>query len=166
MTKSEQLQFAVKLLLQQRWAALATVDEAGNPAASMVAYATDTGGGCLYLHLSTLAAHGRALQQHPNAALVISEGDSGHGDPQQLARLSLQGECRPLTAQAEDYAAAKQCYLTRLPQAAQLFDFSDFKLFQFTIRRLRYVGGFGQAYSYRGEEFQAQLSQAVAPSPN
>ncbi len=157
MAKSEHQQKAAELLLRQRWAALATVDENSLPAASMVAYATDIEQGCLYLHLSTLASHSRHLLQRPAASLVISEGDDGDGDPQQLARLSLRGECTALEMDAEGYVTAKQCYLERLPHAEVLFSFSDFVLFRFTIKQLRFIGGFGSAFSYQGEKFAAAL---------
>jgi putative heme iron utilization protein len=157
--KSEYRQQIAVMLQQQRWAALATVDEAGLPAASMVAYATDTAQGCLYLHLSALAAHTRELLQQPAAALVISECDAGSGDPQQLARLSLRGVCEPIVRDATGYAEARQCYLRRLPDAERLFGFGDFMLLRFEITAARFVGGFGQAHSYRGEEICALLRE-------
>lgn len=159
MAKREHRERIARLLLQQRWAALATLDEAGLPAASMVAYATDRGQGCLYLHLSALAAHTRELLRQPAAALVIGECDAGSGDPQQLARLSLRGVCEPIVREAAGYEGAKGCYLQRLPDAAQLFGFGDFMLLRFEIVAARFVGGFGQAHSYRGEEIRALLRE-------
>jgi pyridoxine/pyridoxamine 5'-phosphate oxidase len=66
--KSEHRQQIAAMLQQYRWAALATVDVAGRPAVSMVACALDTEQGCIYLHLSGLAAHTKELLRQPAAA--------------------------------------------------------------------------------------------------
>ena len=145
------------MLKQQRWAALATVDSEGLPAASMAAYALDVEQACLYLHLSGLAAHTKELLIQPVAGLVIGECDSAGGDPQQLARLSLRLHCGELVRESDDYLMAKRCYLQRLPDAEQLFGFADFKLFKAVIDGARFVGGFGQAHSYRGDEISDLL---------
>ncbi len=158
MAKSDHLEQIASMVRGQRWAALATVDEAGLPGASMVAYAVDTQLGCLYLHLSALAAHTKELLRQPAAALVISECDSGSGDPQQLARLTLRVQGEVIERSGIEYEGAKQCYLQRLPDAEQLFGFSDFRLFRLGVKGGRFVGGFGQAHSYRGEEL-VQLLQ-------
>lgn len=152
------MQIAI-LLQQNRWAALATVDEAGVPAASMVAYAVDTHQGCLYLHLSALAAHTKALVRSKAAALVIGECDKGSGDPQQLPRLSLRAGCEVIGRDAYDYEVAQRCYLERLPDAQRLFSFGDFMLFRLNIEAARFVGGLGQAHSYRGEEIVRLMQQ-------
>jgi putative heme iron utilization protein len=159
--KSEYHEQIARMVQQQRWAALATVDEAGLPAASMVAYALDQGPGCLYLHLSGLAAHTRELLQQPAAALVISECDTGGGDPQQLARLTLRGVCGVIERDAGGYGEARRCYLQRLPDAERLFGFSDFILFRFELTGARFVAGFGQAHSYRGEEMRPLLQREM-----
>jgi putative heme iron utilization protein len=155
--KSDHLKQIAAMLQQHRWVALATVGERGQPAASMVAYAVDAGQGCLYLHLSGLAAHTKELCKRPAAGMVISECDSGNGDPQQLARLSLHGSCEVIAREEPGYVAAKQCYLQRLPDAEPLFNFGDFILFRFVVEGARFVGGFGQAHSYRQEEIRRLL---------
>jgi putative heme iron utilization protein len=38
-----------------------------------------------------------------------------------------------------------------------LFGFGDFMLFRFEMAGARFVGGFGQKYSYRGEDIRALL---------
>lgn len=157
MAKSEHLGQIRKMLLGHRWVALATVDEQGLPAASMVACAPGTEEGVLYLHLSGLAAHTRELRRQPRASLVLGECDTGEGDPQQLARLTLHGRCSAIAPDDIGYAAAKGCYLRRLPDAERLFGFGDFILFRFEMVGGRFVGGFGQAHSYSGEELRQLL---------
>jgi putative heme iron utilization protein len=90
---------------------------------------------------------------------VIGECDEGSGDPQRLARLSLRGYGGVITPDDAAYVAARQCYLQRLPDAEQRFGFADFMLFRFAIESARFVGGFGQAHSYRGEEIRSMLLQ-------
>lgn len=124
----------------------------------MVAYAPDERRGAVYLHLSQLAAHSRNLQRHPDASLVISETDSGEGDPQQLARATLYGQASLLRPGEPGYEEARHCYLQRLPTAEPLFGFADFRLYRFAIRKARFVGGFAQAHSYSAEELDKGLS--------
>ncbi len=115
----------------------------------MVAYALDEQYPALYLHLSHLAAHSRNLLDQPEASLVISEADSGTGDPQQLARATLYGQVTPFQRDDEDYSQARHTYLDRLPTAEPMFEFTDFRLFRFNIHKVRFVGGFAQAHSYK-----------------
>ncbi len=152
--RSAQLPRLVELVHTQRWAALATLDPDGQPFASMVAYAVNPEGGLL-LHLSRLAAHTRHLEARPRVALVISEADCGHGDPQTLARVTLQGEVRRVDPEAADYATDRAAYLARLPDAEPLFSFGDFALFCITPTAARLVGGFAQAFSYPAGELGA-----------
>lgn len=161
MNENSQLARLLQLLRSKRWAALATVDEAAMPLASMVAYTCSEDAGVLYLHLSRLAAHTTNLLASGKAALTVSEADSGTGDPQQLARVSLQCSVSVVERDSEEYAAAKLRYLQRLPDAAQLFDFPDFLLFRCAIGSARFVGGFAQARSFSA----ADLRCAVGLSP-
>lgn len=161
MKKSEQLPRLISLLQHYRWAALATNDNKGKPEASMVAYALDHRHPTLYLHLSHLASHSRNLDHRPDASLVISEPDSGIGDPQQLARVTLSGRVTRLQREEPAYEDAKQCYLQRLPTAVQLFDFADFRLFRFAIDKARFVGGFAQAHNYDSADLE-QIWRAIS----
>lgn len=135
----------VQLLRSQRWGALATADASALPMASMVGYVTGGDASVVYLHLSRLAAHTTNLLANPQAALVVSEADDGAGDPQQLARLTLQGQTQVVTRDSAEYGAARERYLQRLPAAARLFDFPDFLLFRLDVASARFVGGFAQA---------------------
>lgn len=161
MNDNAQIQRLLRLLHAQRWAALATVDARGMPLASMVGYVGGEDAGVIYLHLSRLAAHTGNLLASGKAALSISEQDSGAGDPQQLARVSLQGEVNVIARDNGEYATAKARYLQRLPDAAQLFDFPDFLLFRLDITSARFVGGFAQARSFSA----ADLRRAYAINP-
>lgn len=144
-----------RLLQGQRWGCLGTL-EGGHPALSWVACALD-GQGALLLHLSRLARHTRNLLVDGRVSLALTEPDDGRGDPQTLARITLDGVVEPLAGDNEAYHAARQCYLARLPDAEMLFGFKDFSLFKLTPQTARYVEGFGSSHRLTAEQLQALL---------
>lgn len=144
-----------RLVRERRWAALATSDAAGNPMASMVGYVPGDSAAVIYLHLSRLAAHTGNLLATGKAALVIGEDDDGNGDPQELARVTLQGSTCVVPRDSEEYRHARARYLARLPAAARLFEFPDFILFRLDVETARFVGGFAQARSFSAAELCA-----------
>lgn len=144
----EELAIARALIGSQRWAALSTIDDIGDPMGAMVAYVASPDLSCLLLHISQLSLHTRNLLARPSAALTIGEFDDGQGDPQVLARLNLQGSVIVLERDSTEYGCAKQRYLQRLPHAEQLFGFGDFVMFSFSPEKVHYVGGFARAYRF------------------
>ena len=136
------------LLRRQRWATLATVRD-GQPLAAHVACAVEADLTGVLLHLSKLSAHTRQLLAEPRAALALGEPDDGRPDPQTLARVTLEGTALPLERGGGDWQAARTRYLERLPEAQLWFEFADFTLFRFTVRRARFVGGFANAHTLR-----------------
>jgi len=149
----EEKHHLMHLIRSQRWAALATLAEDG-PLASMVAYVPEPGLGGFLLHLSRLAAHTRNLLQDGRASLVITETDTGEGDPQTLARVSIQARVAVLSRDSEEFSAARAAYIHRLPEAELLFGFSDFVLFRLGPVEARYIGGFARAYTLSGGQLQ------------
>lgn len=149
-----ELRAIARLIGAQRWGALATINDDGAPLASMVAYVPLQGFERLFLHLSNLSQHTRNLLARSAASLVISEPDVGGRDPQTLARISLHGAVEILQRDSDAYSSARELYLQRLPDAEQLFDFSDFVLFCFSCRSAHYVGGFARAYALDLDELR------------
>ena len=143
----------------QRWAALATHGP-GGPLASMVAYACEPDFGGFLLLLSGLSQHTRNLLTSPAASLVISEPDTGAGNPQTLARVSIQGEATPITEDMPGYAEAKAVYEKRLPASSPLLGFEDFSLFRLVPREARFVAGFAQAYTLTAEDLKEEAGPA------
>ncbi len=148
--KSAALIQAKQLLESHRWCAMATIDQQGKPNASMIAYAIGSNG--IYFHLSQLASHSRHLKLSDECSIVISECEQSDSDPQELARLSLSGRIEWIDKISNEYQELSAIYQHRLPDSAPLFEFSDFQLLRFTPIKARYVGGFGKAYSYSGDE--------------
>jgi heme iron utilization protein len=144
----------------RRQAALGTLD-AGAPFVSMVLYALEPRAGAApapLIHVSRLSPHTRQLLADPRASLLIALPDVGEGDPQTLARVTLQCLARPLQPDAPGYAEARGAYLARLPQQEYLFGFPDFLLFRLEPLEARYIGGFAKAFALSAQ----QLAEALA----
>ena len=156
--KPEQQLAVARLIRAQRWAGLATADENGAPQAAMVAYAFNDQFTEFYIHVSQLSTHTKQMLAKPTISLVISEPDTGEGDPQTLARLSISGLVRTIERGSKDYEKAKNAYLNRLPTAEQLFGFGDFVLFALVPESIRFVGGFAQAHSGTNKTLEASAS--------
>lgn len=152
MPSSIQLDIA-RLVLAQRWGALATVQD-GAPLASMVAYAPEPGLSGLLFFLSGLAQHTRSLLAEPRASLVVGAPDSGEGDPQLLPRASLLGRTAEVPREAADFAAAWAIYVARFPDAEMRLALADFRMFRFVAEEVRYVGGFARAVTLSGDELR------------
>lgn len=160
MTKEDRRRL-IRLLTEQRWAALATLDDGGLPAVSFVACVPEPGYGGFLIHVSRLAAHTRHLLARPRAALGISEPDPGKDDPQLLARVTLQGRVEEVTRETPAYDEGRRRYLAHLPQAAPLFGFGDFVLLRMSPDTVRFVGGFARAHSLSGEELRRIAGDAT-----
>ena len=152
---------AVRLVMAQRWAALATLSEDG-PAASMVAYAAEPDLTGLLLFLSGLSEHTQNLINRPRVSLVISEPDSGEGDPQTLARLSIKGTARLVDRAAPEFEDVWRTYAARLPAAAPRIVLGDFSLFRIAVDAAHYVGGFAQAGAIPAERLSAAAREIHA----
>ena len=142
------------LLRASRWAALATVRD-NVPLATWVALAPEDDLGGFLLHLSRLALHTRYLETNPRASLSLTEPDRGAGDPQELARVSLQGYIETIGRESAGYVAARERYLERFPAAAPTFEFTDFALVRFVAEFARYVSGFGRVHRLGPAELHA-----------
>ena len=99
-----------------------------------------------YIHVSRLALHTEHLLRNPRVGLFVSEPDRPGKNPLALRRMNLQGEAALLNAGAPDYAEVKEQYLARFPQAAMMFGFADFSLWELRLHDAHVVLGFGQAY--------------------
>ena len=152
---------AARLVVEERWAALATAGDEG-PSASMVAYAIEPATLALVMHLSGLSAHTRQLLSTPRASLAISRPDPGQGDPQRLPRIGLTVTVQPLEPGSPEHAAASAAYLARFPDASMRFALADFVLFGCSIDAVRYVGGFARAASFDAPTFREALAASVA----
>ena len=149
----------LRQLIQSRMtAALGTLHE-GGPFVSMVPYAVGKAGSFV-LHVSRLAAHTRDMMDDPDVSLLITEPEGSGKMPQALARVTVQGRAHGLERDSEKNTEAREIYLSRFPDSAPLFEFSDFKIFIIEPVSARVIAGFGQAVTITGEELAAVLSAA------
>jgi putative heme iron utilization protein len=157
---NRELTVVLQQLIQGRMiAALGTLHQ-GAPFVSMVPYAVARDGSFV-LHVSRLAAHTRDMLDKPDVSLLITESEASGKMPQALARVMVQGGAQMLDRDSEKSAVAREVYLSRFPDAAPLFEFSDFNMFIIEPVSARVVAGFGQAVTITGEELATALS--VAP---
>ena len=151
MDASQEAQLA-HLVFANRWAALATVKD-GRPFSSYVAYVPDVSGSDdgLLVHVSRLARHTTNLLENSLASLSMSETDDGNGDPQTLARVTLQGSVTVIGRDCGVYHDCREKYIQALPESQQLFSFADFVLFKFSVDQVRFVAGFGKSFTLSSE---------------
>jgi len=147
------------LIRSQRIAAFGTLRD-GVPFVSMVLYAEAGDLSAFYLHLSRLAVHTQALRSDPRVGLMIAQPDTGSGDPQTLARVSIQGEAAVVAKDSPGFGAAKSLYLTKFPASELNFGLGDFDLYEITPHTGRYVADLGKIYDLREEDWKSVTSDA------
>lgn len=134
------------LIRNTRTAALGTIHD-GEPNLAMVAVAIEEDFSAFYIHVSKLGKHTRDMEKDPQVSLLLTEADDGRADPQTLARVAIQGTADVLPRNASDYPRVKNIYLTRFPEAENLFSLGDFNLWRISPRGGRFVAGFARAFN-------------------
>lgn len=144
MMDERETRLLVSLLRDSRVLSLAVLVE-GAPLVGMVPFvAHDDLSGAL-VHVSALARHSRGLAPGAPIGVLVHAHDDGAGDARQLARVSLEGEARPLERGGDDESRARARYLARFPQSENIFALGDFRLVELGFARGRLVGGFAEA---------------------
>jgi putative heme iron utilization protein len=150
---------ALRRLLDTRpVAALATLHR-GEPAVSMVPFVLPPGEMRVFIHVSALATHTRDMEEHPRVSLLVMGEADGAPSPQALPRVALQADAVVLVRGGAEYEAARNAYLGRFPDAAQMFDLGDFSIVALKPVSARLVAGFARAYSLVGEALASWLIQ-------
>ena len=140
-------------------AALGTLHE-GVPFVSMVPYAVASDGSFV-LHVSRLAAHTQDMLDHPEVSLLITESEASGKLPQALARVTVQGRAKMLERDSQKHIDARDVYLLRFPDAAPLFEFSDFNIVIIKPMSARVIAGFGQAITMTGDDFSTTVGGRI-----
>jgi heme oxygenase (biliverdin-IX-beta and delta-forming) len=140
-------------------AALGTLHE-GIPFVSMVTYAVASDGSFI-LHVSRLATHTRDMLDHPDVSLLITESEGSGKMPQALARVTVQGRAKMLERDSQKHIDARDVYLLRFPDAAPLFEFSDFNIVIIKPMSARVIAGFGQAITMTGDDFSTTVGGSI-----
>jgi heme oxygenase (biliverdin-IX-beta and delta-forming) len=154
-------QTLARLIRSTRIAALGTLHD-GEPNLAMVAYAFAEDFSSFYIHISKLGKHTGDMENDPRVSLLLTETDDRRADPQTLARVSLRGMAEILPREDPTYTQVKNIYLTRFPEAEQLFSLGDFNLWKITPRGGRFVAGFGRAFNLLPEALVRVSSHKIS----
>ena len=126
----------------------------------MVPYAVASDGSFV-LHVSRLAAHTQDMLDHPDVSLLITESEGSEKLPQALARVTVQGRAKMLERDSQKHIDARDVYLLRFPDAAPLFEFSDFNIVIIKPMSARIIAGFGQAITMTGDDFSTTVGGRI-----
>jgi putative heme iron utilization protein len=152
----DQTQLLRRLLESQRIASLGTL-HAGEPYVSMVPFALLPEGSGVVIHVSQLASHTRDMSESPRVSLLVVAPEIPGTPPQATARVTIQGRAERYADSAPGYAEAREAYLSRFPQAVDIFELSDFSLFAIRPLSIRFIGGFAQAVTLTPGAFATAL---------
>lgn len=148
-----------ELLRTQQVASLGTLHK-GEPYVSMVPFAIIPGGLGVVIHVSQLATHTKDMLLSPQVSLLVVAPQTPEIPVQALARVTIQGQAVQYAESTQGYAEARAVYLSRFPQSAEMFTFSDFSLFAIMPRSIRFVGGFAQVTTISPEVLARVLGES------
>src|SRR5205085_665198 len=109
------------------------------------------------IHVSRLATHTNDMLVNPAVALLVTASPEESESPLSLQRASVRGVARPCEQASSEFQQARAAYLAKLPEAEELFSFSDFSLLLIETRTVRYVAGFGKAMFLTAEQLTTVL---------
>jgi heme iron utilization protein len=156
---SQSQQLLARLVREERIASLGTLFH-GAPLVSLVLFSADADGSAIDIHVSRLAQHTQGLLESGQVGLMIAEPDRDSRNPQTLARLSIQGEARPIPTSGPEYDAARDLYLSKFPTAALNFELGDFLLVRIRPHSARLVTGFGRIFDLNADDLERILSMS------
>ncbi len=154
---SESQRSLARLVRDERIASLGTLFQ-GTPLVSLVLFSAAADGSAIDIHVSRLAQHTQGLLESARVGVMIAEPDRDSRNPQTLARLSIQGEARPMPTDAPDYDAARTSYLDKVPTAALNFQLGDFLLVRIRPHSARLVTGFGRIFDLKADDLKRILT--------
>ena len=120
---------------------LSTIEDrpGGYPYGSFVIYAVHEGEPVFLV--SALAEHTQNLERDTRASLMVAEAMETD-NPLALSRVTLLGRCHKIDDAHRE--SVKAAFLERHPRAQFYVDFEDFSFWKLSVKRIRYIGGFGR----------------------
>ena len=112
---------------------------AGYPFGSFTTYASARSR-MIYFYFSDLGQHTKNLNNNPKSCFTIFKINDG-GDLQNSARLTLMGDLKIVD---QDLADCAEQFRISLPESKKYSKMHDFNFYQFSIKQIRWIGGFGQ----------------------
>ena len=170
MLHESRLQLSLRALLSsQRTAALAVQPLADfsspaqlpAPELSFVPWAWCTDFACLVIHVSGLASHTSAMQQHAAISLMMVATEVPGLGVHALERVSIQGVASTPPRESVLYEVARRCYLARFPEAEPMTMLGDFRFMCITPSKGRHIAGFGAAREVSDQDLIAAFNPAA-----
>jgi len=139
---SDQALTARRLLNHQSVGVLSShsIDVEGYPFGSIAPYALNYESEPTIL-ISDIAQHTRNIRQNNKVSLTVF--DQCVDDPQSHGRLTWIGDAEPIDP---NDTAIRERYLRYFPSAESYFETHDFSFYRIRLRRVRFIGGFGQIF--------------------
>ncbi len=91
--------------------------------------------------ISEIAQHTRNIKRNHKVSLTVF--DQCADDPQASSRLTWIGDAAPINSSETEI---RRRYLRYFPSAESYFATHDFSLYRISLRRARFIGGFGEIY--------------------
>lgn len=151
-TDDEARSLAKQLMAQARFAALATVNDAGHPLVTRVAFGLCPAGEPISL-ISSLSLHSQFLKADPACSLMVGEPGE-KGDPLTHPRLSLIAKAQFVDNQTSEHQDLSAHYLESHPKAKLYIGFADFAFVRFQVEIGHLNGGFGKAFHLSPEDLR------------
>ena len=130
------------------------------PGLSCVPWAWNSEFCCLIIHVSALASHTQAMEQHPAVSLMMVAQEQPGSGVHALERVSIQGVASTPPPDSTLWQAAKTSYLQRFPEAEAMTMLGDFRFVCITPGKARHIAGFGAARDVDDQELIATLNPA------
>ena len=137
---------------------LSTVDAEGLPNASYTPFIMDEEKR-IYIYVSGLATHTKNIYANPKVSVLFIEDESK--TKQIFARRRLSFDCDPnlLTRDTPQWLEIVDKFQEKFGEIIEMLrSLTDFRIFQLTPTRGRFVVGFGAAYQISGDNLN-QLTQ-------
>jgi len=133
---------ARRLLNHQSFGVLSThsIDVRGYPFGSIAPYTLNHDGEPIIL-ISSIAQHTRNIKESNKVSLTVF--DPHADDPQAASRLTWIGDAESIDPSDAD---SRDRYLRYFPSAESYFQTHDFSFYRVSLRRARFIGGFGEIY--------------------
>ena len=95
-----------------------------------------------YLFISDIAQHSKNLAKHPQLSFMIL--NQQQQDDAENPRVTVMANAEKLTRDSSQTLISE--FVEQHPKAAQYAELADFHIWRLTVQRVRYIGGFGQAF--------------------
>ena len=144
MTNPSPEDIACRLIETATTGALGVINpETDHPHVSRVAVGA-TSGGEVYVLVSELSLHTKALRANPKCSLLVGEFDDS-GDPLDSARLTLTGRARFLERGSGKHLDCRAHFLSASNVPRPYVDFADFHFIVVEVETAFLNAGFGKA---------------------